>query len=296
MTNQNKLRNLRLSVRTLLDESFRSLNGSNLDTTEFEDDFHRDIDLESLAAIVAEAESRFGAQVEKADTWLAPRVHASLRLTRREASRRELWAYLNVAAFPDFVRWRHTSTQGPSKGLIDIGRFIGENSRNALGRLWWAAEMTRNGSDYSLTEKAMSTTRFSISWQSLDTLHHKAFALACVKFLTEGNGGSPLNDVAGKRLAKAVNLCLRTTHIDAIAPSQLLDEIAIQDWVNSVPDYTRFLDSLPTGPDEDSVNPDDIETFINFLSDVATQIDIFDSVHDDSTEGEEASEIDAMTT
>ena len=294
MSNQSKLLNLSLTVRTLLDESFRSLDGPDLDTKEFETPYHRDVDLESFNAIVDEAFIRFGNQPENSDAWLAPRVHASLRITRREAANRELWAFLNIACSPRYVRWRYTSKQGPSKGLVEIGRFVGEDSRNAFGRLWWAAEMTRNGGDYSWTERAMSTTRFSTSWQVLDTLHHKAFALACVEFLATANHGSPMTDTASQRLAKAVNLCLRTTHMDAIAPSQLPDEIAVQDWVDSVPDYTTFLDSLPIGPDEDSVSTEDTEAFLEFLAEVAAQIGLFESPNNEPANGELSSEVEEM--
>lgn len=55
------------------------------------------------------------------DAWLAPRLHAVLRLTRAEAADPALWNYLALGVAPDFVVWRHLrspirrSTPGTSK-------------------------------------------------------------------------------------------------------------------------------------------------------------------------------------
>ena len=78
-----------------------------------------------------------------------------------------------------------------------MDRFIGEDSKNALARLWWAAELTRNGSDYSSTEKALSNSRFAVSWQHLDALHHRPAApLQLWTFLTQFGGKGTLTSKA----------------------------------------------------------------------------------------------------
>src|SRR2546430_2753608 len=66
--------------------------------------FHRDVDLAPLERVVEEATTRFADHAaEASDAWLAARVHATLRLSRREAADASLWAYLAVVAFPDYV-------------------------------------------------------------------------------------------------------------------------------------------------------------------------------------------------
>lgn len=58
-----------------------------------------------------------------ADAWLAPRLHAALRLSRREAADRRIWNYLALGVAPDYVVWRHcrpsrkvSSRRSPSEG------------------------------------------------------------------------------------------------------------------------------------------------------------------------------------
>lgn len=46
-----------------------------------------------------------------ADAWLAPRLHAALRLTRREAADRRIWNYLALGVAPDYVVWRHLAAK-----------------------------------------------------------------------------------------------------------------------------------------------------------------------------------------
>ena len=283
-----KLRKLNLGVRTLLDETFRSADADALDVSDFLEDWEREVDLESFHEIIDECMRRFEHRPETSDSWLAPRIHASLRMTRREASQREVWAFLNVACRPDYVRWRFTSKQGASKGLVELGRFIGEDSRNSLGRLWWIAELTRNGGDYQLSETVTKSTRFGTSWQGIDLMHHRVFALGSARYLTAANGGNPLTDSQSQRFAKAVNLFFRTTHVDSIALSPKFDDLAMQDWIDSKPDYTKFLDELPDGPDEDAIDEEDIQKFVKFFDQIAKDIGLFEDRTSDQLETDTA--------
>ena len=96
----------------------------------------RPVSLEPLKAVLEVARKRYPTKPSESDGWLAPRVHATLRLTRREAADRRLWAYLNVAAFPDHVRWRWLDPDDQNTP-VPIERFLGEDSTNQIGRLWW---------------------------------------------------------------------------------------------------------------------------------------------------------------
>src|SRR5262249_49683715 len=138
---------------------------------------NRKIDLDPLIAILDEGMRQFRNQPDASDGWMAPRVHATLRLSRREASDKLIWNYLNIVGKPDYVRWRFSEKIDEGNSAVPLDRFLGEDSKNAIGRLWWAAELTRNGSDYQETANVLKTSRFFASWQSLDAMHHRAAAV-----------------------------------------------------------------------------------------------------------------------
>src|SRR6202035_2382304 len=96
------LRGLDPGVRALLTDDFRRQNGGHIEVAEFvvpDLELGRSVDLEPLRAVIAEAMSRFEFAPVKSDAWLGPRVHATLRLTRREAADKRVWAYLCVVEF-----------------------------------------------------------------------------------------------------------------------------------------------------------------------------------------------------
>src|SRR5205814_1781923 len=150
---------------------------------------------------------------------------------------------------------------------------LGEDSKNALARLWWATEMTRNGSCYARSEKALGISRFSVSWLHLILTHHRAAALAVVDFLHDFQGKGA-TDTQGQVMAKAVNVALRTVCLDALAVSPATDTEAVGSWIKEKIDETTMMDELPKGPDEDPVPEADIEAIRKFLDDLAARISL----------------------
>jgi hypothetical protein len=213
---------------------------------------------------------KFEHEPQKSDHWLGPRVHATVRLTRREAADKRIWEYLTVVEFPHYVRWRWTNLDNPDK-VVPQDRFLGEDSKNALARLWWATELTRNGSDYKRSETALSISRFSVSWLHLILAHHRAAALAVVDFLHtyQGKGAT---DAQGQVMAKATNVALRTLCIDALVASSPTDAEAVREWIAEEIDDSTMIDELPQGPDEAPVPDADIATVRKFLDDLAERI------------------------
>ena len=101
-------------------------------------------------------EKRFQPFDTALDADLAPRLHRALKLTRREAADVGLWRFLTVVARPDFVRHRWENKSWATMRT----RFLRPGTRpdsNALGRLWWMAELTRADSDYSLTARMLKS-------------------------------------------------------------------------------------------------------------------------------------------
>jgi Family of unknown function (DUF6339) len=268
------LKGLEPIARALVSEDFRRGIVPVVDATDYVSDlgFGRVIDLAPLRAAVTEAMKRFEFEPSKSDPWLGPRVHATLRLTRREAADRHAWQFLTVVEFPDYVRWRWTNQDRPDEP-VPLDRFLGEDSKNALARLWWATEMTRNGSDYSRSEIALGISRFSVSWLHLILLHHRAAALAVVDFLSsfQSRGAT---DTQGQVMAKAANVALRTVCLDALAASPPVDSDAVGEWITEKIDVTTMIDELPLGPDEELVPEADIAAVRTFLDDLASRIDL----------------------
>jgi hypothetical protein len=247
-----ELKGLSAGIRALVrDENFR--NGSQ-PAVEYEPyvvelGLGRRVSLDPLRAILQEGRNRHSTKWSDLDSWLAPRVHATLRLTRREAADRRLWAYLNVGAFPDHVRWRWLDPNEQDRA-VPIDRFLGDDSTNQLGRLWWGAELTRNGSDYSRARRAFSSSQFARTWQVLDVMHHRPAALALIDFLDQFNEGKGATDSQGARMARALNAALRTLTLDAVAENPEPDGEAFHEWVREPIDETKMMDELPRGPEE----------------------------------------------
>jgi len=270
-----ELKGLTAGVRALVsDENFRNGSQSMVAYEPYVVDlgFGRQVLLDPLREVLEEGRKRHSTKWSESDGWLASRVHATLRLTRREAADRRLWAYLNVAIFPDHVRWRWRDSDDP-ESAVPIDRFLGEDSKNHLGRLWWGAELTRNGDDYTRTEKAFRNSRFSVSWQVLDMMHHRPAALAIVDFLEQFNDGKGATDAQGSRIARALNAALRTMALDAVAANPAPDAEAFREWIKMGIDATKMMDKLPKGPDEkESIGDDAIAEVRKHLDALAQAI------------------------
>jgi hypothetical protein len=278
----NPLKGLSPAARVLVaDVAFRSGELPTVDAGPYlvEDlGLGRNVPMCPLRAVVAEAMRRFdlqGSEPWKSDPWLGPRVHATLRLTRREAADKRIWEYLTVVEFPDYVRWRWKNPDDAG-APVPIDRFLGEDSKNSLSRLWWAAELTRNGADYSPTVKALSISRFSVSWLNLNLMHHRAAALAAVDFLSSFRDEGATSE-QGKVMAKAVNVALRTLSLDSLAIPSATDAEAVREWCLQAVDETTMIDELPKGPDEMPVPASDVEAVREVLDHLAERINLKDA-------------------
>lgn len=79
------------------------------------------------------------------DQWLAPRLHAALRIPRRLAADRAFWAWLAIDHLAPYVQLRFRQL---GLDATAAWRFTGDLLRNGASRLWWGAEMVRSGSSY----------------------------------------------------------------------------------------------------------------------------------------------------
>ncbi|MFD6288942.1 DUF6339 family protein [Streptomyces sp. NPDC060205] len=206
---------------------------------------------EPLRELVEDAMYQFNDPRTEADGWLAPRLHATLRLTRREAADKRIWTHFALAVAPDYVAWRHLSkpASGSAEARINAARFKGALDRQCFSRLWLAAEMFRNGDDYAPVVTACANQEFIHSAVRMDLVDHRPSAQALVRVLELGIASTG-RDVVG--LAAAINTAGATLVYDAMAPDEPRDPEALRQWIAEAESALPVpRHELPTGPGEE---------------------------------------------
>ena len=198
----------------------------------------------------------------KADAWLAPRLHAALRLTRREAADGELWNHLALAVAPDYVIWRHLPAKGKEgrSPKVSPSRFSGPHYTQAFSRLWWAAEIFRDGSDYRPVVTACSNQDVLNTVLRLDIIDHRPTAQALIKLVAHGvvSTGREVN-----ALATVANAAASTILYEVLAQDDDWYGEALDDWVagaESAPPVPRG--HLPDGPADGQVPEKAVELLV----------------------------------
>ncbi|MFB7899530.1 DUF6339 family protein [Streptomyces xiamenensis] len=203
-----------------------------------------------------------------ADAWLAPRLHETLRLTRREAAEKQLWTYIALGVAPDYVVWRHLPEPRPegSRGPVARDKFIGPHYKQAFSRLWWAAELFRDGPDYGPVVVACGNQDMLNSALRLDIIDHRPTALALVGLLRDGivRTGREVN-----ALAPAVNAAAATLLYDVIAPDVERSEEPLREWIEEAASAlpSPRID-LPVGPEEDRVPESAVQTLASHFEEL----------------------------
>lgn len=227
------------------------------------EELERDIPLDEMIAVVAETMKECKSDRVKSDAYLAPRLHATLRLTRREAADPAIWDYLSVVVLREYVIWRWGNDLGEVHADRIRIKSRGREIRHALSRLWWVAELSRNGPDYSPTEIAFSKQE-TVEWFVIRALRNRPAAQAFIRFISSGEKDKPSTDQEVRKLATALNLTLVTNVLDSIAPDDGPFLGAVYSWIDKAPDATLMRSELPEGP-EDPVEEADIQAVESFL-------------------------------
>jgi hypothetical protein len=199
----------------------------------------------------------------QADAWLAPRLHAILRLTRAEAADPALWNYLAFGVAPDFVIWRHLSEQ---KKAVNARYFKGPYHKQAFARLWWSAELFRNGPDYEPVVIACGNQDMLNTVLRLDVIDHRPTAQALVRLLKREvvRTGRDAN-----ALGKAVNAAAATLMYDVIAPDSERDAGTVQRWVDEREGgLSVHHNPLPEGPAEERVPEGSVERLTDHFAEL----------------------------
>ncbi|MEU9518183.1 DUF6339 family protein [Streptomyces sp. NPDC048224] len=219
--------------------------------------------VEPIRSLVEDAMFAFDQERTGADAWLAPRLHATLRLTRKEAADKRLWNHLALAVAPDYVVWRHRSD---SSRRVAAARFQGPTDRQCFSRLWWAAELFRNGPDYEPVQMACANQDLIHSVLKKELIDHRPTAQALVRLMKDGKVTTG-REIEG--LSAAVNAAGATVIYDAFAPDDPRDPARLRDWIEeaqTAPPVSRHV--LPEGPDEDPAPEDSVTALTGYFAEL----------------------------
>ncbi|WP_328970280.1 DUF6339 family protein [Streptomyces sp. NBC_00239] len=208
---------------------------------------------------------RFPDKRTAADGWLAPRLHATLRLTRAEAADGRLWNFLAMIVAPDYVVWRHKGAPTDrADGIAGAARFCGAHYTQAFSRLWWAAELFRNGADYRPVESACRVQDVLQTVLRLDVIDHRPTAQAMLGVIERQlAAGVPRPGDRVNALASAVNAAASTLVYDVLAPDREPDLEALSEWIEEAQHSPAVpLDRLPEGPDDGAVSRHSVEALL----------------------------------
>lgn len=242
------LRVLSSQARTFINEDFRATGVLQSEMDGFTAPFERDVDLQNVGLLLEECMSKPWKEPAKSDEWLSPRLYIALRLTPREASIPALWEYLSVLRFNKYVRWRWQNDYG----IVAAKRYVGPKNQQAFARLWWAAEMLRNGNDYSACRAGFVSQDIPNTLLSLRLWNSKAVAIASVEYLLEKSATSDnVNDFSTALRAAAV-----TCSIDRIAPAEDVGEYSVlHRWISEPVFIEDILSDTLTHAPEDAHIP-----------------------------------------
>lgn len=169
-----------------VDPDFLTLEGGSIDNIEdyLEDDVEGEYDEERLRTEISRVMDAYDnssrSDRNSMDAELAPIVHQSIDITRREATLPGVWWYLTVVVFPEYVRYRWVNGNLSEKflGIADVptdrdsARYDPELTSTgiikdpysiAFNRLWWAGELTydEDSDDYFSTQRMFFPQRLA---------------------------------------------------------------------------------------------------------------------------------------
>lgn len=256
-------------LKRLLPEARRKITAESYldrpaeDMGRYMEDIGRNVNLAPLHYVMAAGMQKFAdldaGKREESDAWFAPRLHASLRLSRREAADIAVWHFLTAVVFRDYVIWRW----GHGTGILN--RVFGAERRNALAHLWWAAELGRNGSSYEPVVEACAVQELIVTLTDVAFSQNRAAAQAFLRFIQNGPGGKRRSAKEVQDYRTQLNCMLAATVLDALAPDPGPDPVAMEEWINEDIDPTLLVEDKITGPNDPLADAQQIDAIIDLL-------------------------------
>ncbi|MER7520973.1 DUF6339 family protein [Streptomyces sp. NPDC126499] len=219
---------------------------------------------EPVRTLLDETMRRFADDRFSADGWLAPRLHATLRMTRAEAADTRLWNHLAMIVAPDYVVWRHKgAAKAESPGIATAARFCGPHYTQTFSRLWWAAELFRNGDDYTPVATACRIQDVLNTTMRLDVIDHRPTAQAMIRVigdLLDSGVARPGDHV--NAFSSAVNAAGSTLMYEVLAPDIDPDVDELLDWIEAGDREVVDWERLPEGPSDGRVKPAAVDALL----------------------------------
>lgn len=232
------------------------------------------VDLAPLEMILAETQARWASAGDRtnSDSFLAPLVHAALRVSPRIASHRGFWLSLShrpIVAEYLFTRWTTKSGDVPAENHLN-----GDYSHQGLARLWWMAELLRDGSDYAFVKHGFDDQ--NVPNQAFRSLYFysRPFARAFVEAVNLYHNNDKAKEERGKRVdqsAKAVNAALGTVLLESICVDGTGGSTDWKTWTSTTPtadDVRSWLAGTPpVGPTGGALNTSDLRRARRWMDD-----------------------------
>lgn len=175
------------------------------------------IGLAGVEAVLQRTMSRFAQYDTAMDASMVVDFHRALPLARRQAADARTWAWLGVVRYPAFVAWRWKPSG--STGLRAESRFFGDRVRQTFSRLWWAAELSREGQDYALTEELFALSGFQDIYEAVFGRAFGNFRPALAAFV-EVAGRRP--EAFVRQFAKELGYGLTTSVLETMGRDDLV--------------------------------------------------------------------------
>jgi hypothetical protein len=215
--------------------------------------------------------------ISDADSWLAPRLHCVLRFPRRVAADRGVWFWLAATRLQPYVEWRFRESRAEKNKWW---RYQGDLLRNGVSRLWWGAEMLRDGSSYALVPHAYRSVR---TFMFVSELRYSMYREAARAFTRVAAGrdakgepdGEPRDDAEIQRLSVLFNTYLRLdvleSHGAEHAPLSSTDWDAA--WADSTPTWLELCGDVKSlsGPSSGRSEPNKEQAVMEWLRKLASQ-------------------------
>ena len=180
---------------------------------------------------------------EESDRWLAPRLHAALRLTRAEAADKGTWHWLALQ-YGDYVTYRWKGEAG-----IARDRWFGPIHKQALARLWWGAELFRDGPDYRPVEFFFKRQDLPNSYLHRPLVRCRPLALGMLDQLRVVGGEDVPKATDINDLARVLNLTTAGVPPEAETGFVRDDAAAYLEWLESPSWPEDDWADLPRGPE-----------------------------------------------
>lgn len=243
--------------------------GQTPDLKPYLEPLDEEFDAEAVKALFAAAVALENAKETDTDAWLAPRFHFLFRVSRRAAADRGMWAWLALAICREYVKWRFPEATA--------WRYYGDLLRNAVSRLWWGAEMVRNGPSYECVPIVFSRVRTAQFALELGYSRYRPAAIAFTRVAEGVGSGEKLNDPMMKDLSKSINAYLSLTALEARGLSEDDTSIVDDNWRKHHPSLTEVqkaeIASL-RGPNDGMVSEGAIRSLEEWFREIAQEITI----------------------